>query len=159
MAFVVNLNGQFNPKISNIHDHVAVNVAINCAGIAPARKTLALKTNEDGEVTYRMHPITEFINAINVNTIGSFNVARLAANRMARRSKDDDGLRGCIINTASVAAYDGQVGQVAYSASKGAIVGMTLPMARDLAPLGIRVMTVVRIFNRLINLVNLKMLT
>jgi len=134
-----------------------VNVAINCAGIAPARKTLALKKSEDGEVTYRMHPLTEFINAINVNTIGSFNVARLAANRMARRSKDDDGLRGCIINTASVAAYDGQVGQVAYSASKGAIVGMTLPMARDLAPLGIRVMTVVRIFHQFSHFIQLKL--
>jgi 3-hydroxyacyl-CoA dehydrogenase/3-hydroxy-2-methylbutyryl-CoA dehydrogenase len=64
---------------------------------------------------------------------------------MARRSVDRDGLRGCIINTASVAAYDGQVGQVAYAASKGAVVGMTLPMARDLAPLGIRVMTIVSV--------------
>ena len=70
-------------------------------------------------------------------------MARLAADRMARRPLDDDGLRGCIINTASVAAYDGQIGQVAYAASKGSVVGMTLPMARDLAPLGIRVMTVV----------------
>lgn len=74
--------------------------------------------------------------------MGSFNLARLASERMACRSVDYHGLRGCIINTASVAAYDGQVGQVAYAASKGGVVGMTLPMARDLAPLGIRVMTV-----------------
>lgn len=79
---------------------------------------------------------------MDVNAVGSFNLARLSADRMARRSTDIDGLRGCVINTASVAAYDGQVGQVAYAASKGGIVGMTLPMARDLAPLGIRVMTI-----------------
>eukprot|EP00957_Ditylum_brightwellii_P162533 12376942-Ditylum_brightwellii.AAC.1 len=74
--------------------------------------------------------------------MGTFNVGRLSAERMASRTPDSNGLRGCIINTASVAAFDGQVGQVAYSASKGAVVGMTLPMARDLAPHGIRVMTV-----------------
>jgi len=119
-----------------------VNVAVNCAGIAPARKTLSQKVNEDGSVTHRLHPLDEFARTINVNAVGSFNLARLASDRMARRSMDSDGLRGCIINTASVAAFDGQVGQVAYSASKGAVVGMTLPMARDLAPLGIRVMTV-----------------
>lgn len=118
-------------------------MAINCAGIAPAKKILSQKTNEDGTVTRRIHSLTDFINALNVNTIGTFNLSRLAADRMAQRSVDEDGLRGCIINTASVAAYDGQAGQVAYAASKGAIVGMTLPMARDLAPLGIRVMTVV----------------
>jgi 3-hydroxyacyl-CoA dehydrogenase/3-hydroxy-2-methylbutyryl-CoA dehydrogenase len=91
------------------------------------------------------HPLDEFTRTLHVNTIGTFNVARLAAERMARREPDDspDGLRGCIINTASVAAYDGQIGQVAYSASKGAVVGMTLPMARDLAQFGIRVMTIV----------------
>jgi 3-hydroxyacyl-CoA dehydrogenase/3-hydroxy-2-methylbutyryl-CoA dehydrogenase len=77
-----------------------------------------------------------------VNSIGTFNVARLAAERMTRRETDIDGLRGCIINTASIAAFDGQVGQTAYAASKGAVVSMTLPMARDLAPYGIRVMTI-----------------
>lgn len=77
-----------------------------------------------------------------VNTLGSFNVARLGVERMVKLTPDSDGLRGVIINTASIAAYDGQRGQVAYSASKGAIVGMTLPMSRDLASLGIRVNTI-----------------
>lgn len=77
-----------------------------------------------------------------VNTVGSFNVIRLAAGEMGKNEPDIDGKRGVIINTASVAAYDGQMGQAAYSASKGAIVGMTLPIARDLASQGIRVNTV-----------------
>ena len=77
-----------------------------------------------------------------VNTVGTFNVIRLVAQRMANIQPDHDGLRGVIVNTASVAAFDGQVGQAAYSASKGAIVGMTLPIARDLASLGIRVCTI-----------------
>ena len=120
-----------------------MNVAVNCAGIAPAKKTLSIKQNDDGATIHRLHPLPDFTKAINVNVSGTFNLSRLAADRMAKRDVDDDGLRGCIINTASVAAYDGQVGQVAYAASKGAVVGMTLPMARDLAPLGIRVMTIV----------------
>ena len=103
---------------------------------------LSQKVESDGTVSHRLHSLEEFSTAMNVNTVGSFNVARLAADRMARRSTDSDGLRGCIINTASVAAYDGQIGQVAYAASKGGIVGMTLPMARDLAPMSIRVMTI-----------------
>jgi len=119
-----------------------VNVAVNCAGIATARKTLSQKVNEDGTMNHRLHSLEEFSKTINVNAMGSFNLARLASDRMARRSVDSDGLRGCIINTASVSAYDGQIGQVAYAASKGAVVGMTLPLARDLAPFGIRVMTV-----------------
>ena len=88
----------------------SVNVAINCAGIATARKTLSQKENEDGTITRRLHSLEEFTKTITVNTIGSFNVSRLASERMASRSKDDNGLRGCIINTASVSAYDGQVG-------------------------------------------------
>ncbi len=119
-----------------------VNVAVNCAGIAPARKTLSQKIAEDGSVTTRLHSLEEFSKTIQVNTVGTFNLARLAADRMAQRAADDNGLRGCIINTASVAAYDGQIGQVAYASSKGGVVGMTLPMARDLAPVGIRVMTI-----------------
>ena len=87
-----------------------VNVAINCAGIATARKTLSQKVNEDGTITRRLHSLEEFTKTITVNTIGSFNVARLASERMASRSEDDNGLRGCIINTASVSAFDGQVG-------------------------------------------------
>ena len=122
-------------------------MAVNCAGIAPAKKTLSIKQNDDGTTIHRLHPLPDFTKAINVNVSGTFNLSRLAADRMARRDVDDDGLRGCIINTASVAAYDGQVGQVAYAASKGAVVGMTLPMARDLAPLGIRVMTIVSLMS------------
>ena len=77
-----------------------------------------------------------------MNALGTFNLARLAAERMASRDPDAEGLRGCIVNTASIAAFEGQTGQVAYAASKGAVVGMTLPLARDLAVHGIRVMTV-----------------
>jgi 3-hydroxyacyl-CoA dehydrogenase/3-hydroxy-2-methylbutyryl-CoA dehydrogenase len=123
-----------------------VNVAVNCAGVAPAKKTLSVKQNDDGSTTHRLHSLADFNKTININVSGTFNLSRLAADRMAQRNVDNDGLRGCIINTASVAAYDGQVGQVAYAASKGAIVGMTLPMARDLAPLGIRVMTIVSFY-------------
>ncbi len=112
-----------------------VNAAICCAGVAAARKTLSK--------SHAPHPLDEFERVVTVNTIGTFNVARLAAERMSRRKADADGLRGCIVMTASVAAFEGQAGQVAYAASKGALVGMTLPMARDLAPLGIRVMTIV----------------
>lgn len=116
-----------------------MNVAVTCAGIAIAKKTLSKKK---GTSEVFAHSLEDFSKTLQVNTIGSFNVARLAAERMATREAQE-GLRGCIINTASVAAYDGQRGQVAYSASKGAIVGMTLPMARDLASFGIRVMTIV----------------
>jgi len=112
-----------------------VNAAVNCAGIAVARRTLSKKGP---------HPLDDFAKTIMVNTVGSFNVGRLAAERMGRREPEgSDGLRGCIINTASIAAYEGQIGQVAYAASKGGVVAMTLPMARDLAPYGIRVMTLV----------------
>lgn len=114
-----------------------LNALVNCAGIAVARKTLSKKGNP--------HPLEEFSRVLSVNAIGSFNTACLSAERMSRREmNDEDGLRGCIIHTASIAAYEGQVGQAAYAASKGAVVGMTLPMARDLAPWGIRVMTIVR---------------
>mmetsp|Transcript_4347 Transcript_4347/g.5952 ORF Transcript_4347/g.5952 Transcript_4347/m.5952 type:complete len:276 (-) Transcript_4347:237-1064(-) len=117
-----------------------VNAAICCAGIATAQKTLS---NKKGSVTnFRVHSLQDFAKTLDVNVVGTFNVARLSAERMAHRKPNEDGLRGCIVNTASVAAFDGQVGQVAYSASKGAVVGMTLPLARDLAPHGIRVMTV-----------------
>ena len=112
-----------------------VSCAVNCAGIALARKTLSKRG---------VHPLEEFQKILTVNTVGTFNVASLAAERMSLRDPDHDGLRGCIINTASIAAYEGQIGQVAYAASKGGVVGMTLPMARDLAPNGIRVMTIVR---------------
>ena len=105
---------------------------INCAGIAPAAKTVG----KDGA-----HPLALFRKTVDINLIGSFNMARLAAQAMAQGAPADEGERGVIVNTASVAAYDGQIGQAAYAASKAAIVGMTLPMARDLARSGIRVMT------------------
>eukprot|EP01083_Nonionella_stella_P257360 881008_1 len=118
-----------------------VNVAINCAGICPARKTISKDTTrDDGRI--KVHSLGEFSDALQINALGSFNLARLSAERMSTRDADREGLRGCIINTASIAAFEGQVGQVAYAASKGAVVGMTLPLARDLAGLGIRVMTI-----------------
>ncbi len=113
----------------------AIHICCNYAGIGGAIKTVG----RDGP-----HPLDAYKNIINVNLIGTFNVARLAAAEMAKNDPvTDDGGRGVIINTASVAAYEGQIGQVAYSATKGGVVGMTLPMARDLASLGIRVNTIV----------------
>lgn len=112
-----------------------VNAVVNCAGIARAKRVLSKK----GEP----HPIEDFVQTMMINTVGTFNVNRLAAQRMITRNTTmDDELKGCIINTASIAAYEGQIGQVAYAASKAAIVGMTLPMARDLASSKIRVMTI-----------------
>ena len=110
-----------------------IHIAINCAGIGLSQRTI----NKEGPA-----PLDAFEKVIRVNLIGTFNVARLAASAMAANSPDESGERGVIINTASVAAFDGQIGQVAYSASKGGIAGMTLPMARDLSKLGIRVMTI-----------------
>ena len=110
-----------------------VNVVVNCAGIAIARKTLSSRG---------AHDLASFQKILTVNTVGSFNVIRLSAARMAQQEPNAGGERGVIVNTASVAAFDGQIGQAAYSASKGAVVGMTLPIARDLAPSGIRVCTI-----------------
>lgn len=107
--------------------------AINCAGIAIAEKTIG----KNGP-----HSLSRFIKVIQVNLVGTFNVIRLAATVMANNKPTAAGERGVIINTASVAAFDGQIGQAAYSASKGGIVGMTLPIARDLARDGIRVMSI-----------------
>jgi NAD(P)-dependent dehydrogenase (short-subunit alcohol dehydrogenase family) len=106
---------------------------VNCAGIAPAEKTVG----KNGA-----HSLALFSKTITVNLIGSFNMIRLAADAMAKNEAEDTGERGVLISTASVAAYDGQIGQAAYSASKGGIVGMTLPIARDLARNGIRNMTI-----------------
>lgn len=109
-------------------------VAVNCAGVGTAAKTV----DRDGKPM----DLDAFVRTVTVNLVGSFNVARLAAARMASNQPDAHGQRGVIVNTASVAAFDGQMGQVAYAASKGGIVSMTLPMARDLARSGIRVMTI-----------------
>jgi NAD(P)-dependent dehydrogenase (short-subunit alcohol dehydrogenase family) len=106
---------------------------VNCAGIAPAIKTVG----KEGA-----HPLRVFTQVVTVNLIGSFNMIRLAAEAMSRNDPEPTGERGVLISTASVAAYDGQIGQAAYSASKGGVVGMTLPIARDLARNGIRNMTI-----------------
>jgi 3-hydroxyacyl-CoA dehydrogenase / 3-hydroxy-2-methylbutyryl-CoA dehydrogenase len=125
-----------------------VNAVINCAGIAAARKIVSVKkgtsTSTDQAQQVNVHSLEEFTKVLHVNVAGTFNVARLSAERMMKRKIGHDGLRGCIVNTASIAAYDGQIGQTAYAASKGAIVSLTLPMARDLAEQRIRVMTIVR---------------
>ena len=110
-----------------------LNAAINCAGILGAGRVLGREAPM---------PLANFRGTVLVNLVGSFNVAKAAANLMQHNASGEDGERGVIINTASVAAYEGQIGQAAYSASKGGVVGMTLPMARELARFGIRVMTV-----------------
>jgi NAD(P)-dependent dehydrogenase (short-subunit alcohol dehydrogenase family) len=111
----------------------AINACVNCAGIGVAMKTMG----KEGP-----HGLDLFKKVIDVNLVGTFNVLRLAVEQMAKNQPNADGERGVIVNTASVAAYDGQKGQVAYSASKGGIVGMTLPIARDLAFYGIRICTI-----------------
>jgi NAD(P)-dependent dehydrogenase (short-subunit alcohol dehydrogenase family) len=111
----------------------AIHIAVNCAGVGVAMKTLG----KQGPM-----PLEMFTKVIEINLIGTFNVTRLAAAEMANNQPNEEGERGVIINTASIAAFDGQIGQAAYAASKGGVVGMTLPIARDLASLGIRVMTI-----------------
>ncbi len=106
---------------------------VNCAGVAPAIKTVG----KDGP-----HPLDAFARTININLVGTFNMCRLAADAMGKTEASEWGERGVIINTASVAAFDGQIGQAAYGASKAGVAGMTLPMARDLSRSGIRVMTI-----------------
>jgi NAD(P)-dependent dehydrogenase (short-subunit alcohol dehydrogenase family) len=112
-----------------------LNGLVNCAGIVRGEKILG----KNGP-----HALSSFSQVINVNLIGSFNMLRLASAAIAETDADADGERGVIINTASAAAYDGQIGQAAYAASKGAIVSLTLPAARELARFGIRVMTIAR---------------
>ena len=111
----------------------AIHGAINCAGVAPAERVLG-KTSP--------HRLASFRRAIEVNLIGTFNVVRLAAEAIATNTPGEAGERGVIVNTASVAAFEGQVGQAAYGASKAGVAGMTLPIARELARFGIRVMTI-----------------
>ena len=106
---------------------------VNCAGVATGEKTVG----KDGP-----HRLDAFARVININLIGSFNMIRLAADAMTKTAPTADGERGVIVNTASVAAFDGQIGQAAYAASKGGIVGMTLPIARDLSRNGIRCVTI-----------------
>jgi NAD(P)-dependent dehydrogenase (short-subunit alcohol dehydrogenase family) len=143
-ALAAELGGQFvKCDVTSEEDGKAVVAAavalgtlrglVNCAGVAPAVKTVG----KDGP-----HPLDVFQRAVNINLVGTFNMARLAAEAMGNTEGAEYGERGIIINTASVAAYDGQIGQAAYGSSKAAVVGMTLPMARDLARSGIRVMTI-----------------
>jgi NAD(P)-dependent dehydrogenase (short-subunit alcohol dehydrogenase family) len=106
---------------------------INCAGVVHGEKVLG----KEGP-----HALTSFARVVNINLVGTFNMVRLAAGAMAKNTPNPDGERGVIVNTASVAAFDGQMGQAAYAASKAAVAGMTLPLARDLARNGIRVMTI-----------------
>jgi NAD(P)-dependent dehydrogenase (short-subunit alcohol dehydrogenase family) len=122
VALALDAAGEFGP----------LRIAVNCAGIGPAARTVG----RNGPF-----PLEVFARVVNVNLIGTFNVIRLAAQRMTR-ADPLDGERGVIVNTASIAAFDGQIGQAAYSASKGGIVGMTLPIARDLAGQLIRVVTI-----------------
>jgi len=110
-----------------------IHVLVNCAGIGVAERTIG----KDAP-----HDLARFTRVININLIGTFNMIRLAADAMAKAGPNAAGERGVIVNTASVAAFDGQIGQAAYSASKGGIVGMTLPIARDLSRNGIRVVTI-----------------
>ena len=117
----------------SVKEFGALNVLVNCAGIAIGEKTIG-KTGP--------HALASFTRVITINLIGTFNMIRLAAETMAKGQPNASGERGVIVNTASVAAYDGQIGQAAYAASKGGVVGMTLPIARDLSRDGIRVMTI-----------------
>ncbi len=111
----------------------SLNGVVNCAGIGPAAKVVGRKG---------VHDLGLFSKTIQINLVGTFNVIRLAAVRLMENEPGEGGERGVVINTASVAAYDGQIGQAAYSASKGGVVGMTLPIARELAASGVRVMTI-----------------
>ena len=143
-ALAAELGGQFvKCDVTSEADGLAVVAAatamgtlrglVNCAGVAPAVKTIG----KDGP-----HPLDVFQRTININLVGTFNMCRLAADAMGKTEAADSGERGIIINTASVAAFDGQIGQAAYGSSKAAVAGMTLPMARDLARSGVRVMTI-----------------
>jgi NAD(P)-dependent dehydrogenase (short-subunit alcohol dehydrogenase family) len=112
----------------------ALRVAVSCAGVGWAARTL--------DKTGKPHDLELFKTVVGVNLVGTFNVLRLAASAIAKTAPLEHGERGVIINTASVAAFDGQIGQIAYAASKAGVAGMTLPAARDLAPAGIRVLTI-----------------
>jgi NAD(P)-dependent dehydrogenase (short-subunit alcohol dehydrogenase family) len=118
---------------SALHDYGKLHGVINCAGTASAEKVLG----REGP-----HLLESFSKVVEVNLVGTFNVLRLAAEAMAKNQPTEDGERGVIVNPASVAAFDGQIGQVAYAASKGGVAAMTLPVARELARHGIRVMTI-----------------
>ncbi|HEX2690170.1 MAG TPA: SDR family NAD(P)-dependent oxidoreductase [Kofleriaceae bacterium] len=126
--------GQIEAAVAAAGQLGTLRVAVSCAGVGWAARTL--------DRTGKPHDLDVFKTVIGVNLIGTFNVLRLAAAAIAKAEPLDAGERGVIVNTASVAAFDGQIGQIAYAASKAGVAGMTLPAARDLAPAGIRVMTI-----------------
>lgn len=136
-AYTVNVSDEVSVKTAIgqvVQDFGGLHIAVNCAGVGSASRTVG----KNGA-----HSLELFTKVVTINLIGTFNVTRLAAEAMQHNTPDDnDNERGVIINTASVAAFDGQIGQVAYSASKGGVVGMTLPLARDLAVMGVRVNTI-----------------
>ena len=126
---------QVQAAVDQAAGEAPLRVAVNCAGIGWAQRTIG----RDGSA----HDLEVFAKIVTVNLVGTFNVIRLAASAMSKLDPaTEDGERGVIVNTASIAAYDGQIGQAAYSASKGGVVGMTLPVARDLSAVGIRVCTI-----------------
>ena len=114
-------------------DGAVLRLAVNCAGIAPSARILGRKGPHDLDLFHQV---------LKVNLLGTFNVLRLAAESIARHEPDENGQRGLVVNTASIAAFEAQIGQIAYAASKGGIIGMTLPAARDLAAIGVRVNTI-----------------
>ena len=124
---------QVGAAVTRAADAGPLRTVVNCAGIGPSARILGKKG---------VHDLALYATVIRVNLVGSFNVLALASERIAATEPDEQGQRGVIVNTASIAAYDGQVGQAAYSSSKGGIVGLTLPAARDLAQYGIRVCTI-----------------
>jgi NAD(P)-dependent dehydrogenase (short-subunit alcohol dehydrogenase family) len=126
--------GQVEAAVATAVQLGPLRIAVSCAGVGWAARTL--------DKTGKPHDLELFKTVIGVNLIGTFNVLRLAAAAIARSEPVDHGERGVIVNTASVAAFDGQIGQIAYAASKAGVAGMTLPAARDLAPAGIRVVTI-----------------
>ncbi len=124
---------QVRAAVATANETVPLRTVVNCAGIGPSARILGRKG---------VHDLALYAKIVQINLVGSFTVLALASEAIARTEPDQNGQRGVIVNTASIAAYDGQVGQVAYASSKAGIVGMTLPAARDLAQYGIRVCTI-----------------
>jgi NAD(P)-dependent dehydrogenase (short-subunit alcohol dehydrogenase family) len=124
---------QVRAAVATASETVPLRTVVNCAGIGPSARILGRKG---------VHDLALYAKIVQINLVGSFTVLALASEAIAQTEADENGQRGVIVNTASIAAYDGQIGQVAYASSKGGIVGMTLPAARDLAQYGIRVCTI-----------------
>ena len=129
--------GQVTAAVDAAVEMAPLKSLVNCAGIGWATRTIG----RDGDYA-SAHPLDQYRRVIEINLVGTFNCIRLAATKMSLNEPDADGARGAVVNTSSVAAEDGQIGQAAYSSSKGGVVGLTLPVARDLAVVGIRVNTI-----------------